>query len=67
MVFHIDRGTQAKSFREQGLRKKFGPKKDEVTEEWKQRERRLHNEELYGMYFSPDIIRVITSRRLILA
>jgi hypothetical protein len=41
-----------------GLRKVFGPKKDEVTEEW----RRLHYEELCALYFSPNIIRVIKSR-----
>jgi hypothetical protein len=35
------------------LRRIFGPKRDEVTGEW----RRLHNEELYAVYFSPDIIR----------
>jgi hypothetical protein len=39
------------------LRKIFGPKRDEVTGEW----RRLHNEELYGMY-TPNI-RVIKSLR----
>jgi hypothetical protein len=42
------------------LRRIFGPKKDEVTGEW----RRLHNKELYGLYSSPNIIRVIKSRRL---
>ena len=36
------------------LRKILGPKRDEVTVEW----RRLHNEELYALY-SPNIIRVI--------
>jgi hypothetical protein len=42
------------------VRKVFGPKKDEVTTgEW-----RVHNEELYGMYFSPDFIWVIKSRRM---
>ena len=38
----------------------FGHKRDEVTGEW----RRLHNKELYAVYASPDIIRVIKSRRL---
>jgi hypothetical protein len=42
------------------LRRIFGPKRDEVTEEW----RRLHNKELYAMYSSPNIIRMIKSRRL---
>ena len=42
------------------LRRTFGPKRDEVTGEW----RRLHNEELYAVYSSPNIIRVIKSRRL---
>jgi hypothetical protein len=42
------------------LRRIFGPKRDEVTGEW----RRLHNKELYAVYSSPDIIRVIKSRRL---
>jgi hypothetical protein len=43
------------------LRGIFGPKRDEVTGEWR---RRLHNKELYALYFSPNIIRVIKSRRL---
>jgi hypothetical protein len=38
----------------------FGPKRDEVTGEW----RRPRNKELYALYFSPNIIRVIKSRRL---
>jgi hypothetical protein len=42
------------------LRKIFGPKRDEVTGEW----RRIHNEKLYALYSSPNIIRVIKSRRL---
>ena len=37
-----------------------GPKRDEVTGEW----RKLHNEELKGLYSSPNIVRVIKSRRL---
>jgi hypothetical protein len=42
------------------LRRIFGPKRDKVTGEW----RRLRNEELNGLYSSPNIIRVIKSRRM---
>jgi hypothetical protein len=42
------------------LRRIFGPKRDEVTVEW----RRLHKEELNDLYSSPTIIRVIKSRRM---
>jgi hypothetical protein len=40
-------------------RRIFGPKMDEVTEEW----RRLHNKELYALYSSPNIIRVIKIKK----
>jgi hypothetical protein len=42
------------------LRRIFEPKREMVTGEW----RRLHNKELYAVYSSPNIIRVIKSRRL---
>jgi hypothetical protein len=42
------------------LRRIFGPKRGEATGEW----RRLHNEELNGLYSSPNIIWVIKSRRM---
>jgi len=42
------------------LRRIFGPRRDEVTGEW----RRLHNEELNDLYTSPNIVRVIKLRRM---
>ena len=42
------------------LRRIFGPRRDEVTGEW----RRLHNEELSDLYSTPNIVRVIKSRRM---
>jgi hypothetical protein len=45
------------------LRRIFGPKRKEVTEE----RRRLLNEEVYALYSSPEVIRVFKSRRVRLA
>jgi hypothetical protein len=45
-------------FENRVLRRIFGPKRDEVTGEW----RRLHKEEFNDLYSSPNIIRVIKSR-----
>jgi len=42
------------------LRKVFGPKRDEVTGEW----RKMHNEELNDMYSLPNIVQVVKSRRM---
>jgi hypothetical protein len=47
-------------FENKVLRRIFGPRRDEVTGEW----RRLHNEELNDWYSSPNIVRVIKSRRM---
>ena len=49
-----------KVFENRLMRKVFGPKRDEVTGEW----RKLHNEELNGLYCSPNIVRVVKSRRM---
>ena len=42
------------------LRRIFGSRRDEVTGEWN----KLHNEELNDLYSSPNIVRVIKSRRM---
>jgi len=42
------------------LRRIFGPRREEVTGEW----RRLHNEELNDLYSSPNIVRMIKLRRM---
>jgi hypothetical protein len=47
-------------FENRVLRRIFGPKRDEVTGGW----RKLHIEELHGLYSSPSIIRVIKARRM---
>jgi hypothetical protein len=47
-------------FENRVLRRIFGPKRDEVTGEW----RKLHNEELHNLYSSPNIIRQIKTRRM---
>jgi hypothetical protein len=47
-------------FENRVLMKIFGPKRDEVTGEW----RKMHNEELRDLYSSPSIIRIIKLRRM---
>jgi hypothetical protein len=47
-------------FEKRVLSRIFGPKRDEVTGEW----RKLHNEEIFHLYSSPNIVRVIKSRRM---
>jgi hypothetical protein len=47
-------------FENRVLRRMFGPKRDEVTGEW----RKLHNEELHNLYPSANVIRMIKLRRM---
>ena len=47
-------------FENKVLRRIFGPRREEVTGDW----RRLHNEEVNVLYSSPNIVRVIKSRRM---
>jgi len=47
-------------FEKRVLRRVFGPKRDEITGEW----RKLHNEELSDLYSLPNIVRVVKSRRM---
>ena len=47
-------------FENRVLRRVFGPKRDEVTGEW----RKLYNEELSDLYSLPNIVRVVKSRRM---
>jgi hypothetical protein len=49
-----------REFENRVLRRIFEPKRDEVTEEWS----KLHNEELNNLYSSPNIVRVIRSRKI---
>jgi len=57
---HCREERRLRVFEKRVLRRVFGPKRDEGTGEW----RKLHNEELNDLYFSPTNIRVIKSRRM---
>ena len=52
--------SRLRVFQNRVLRRIFGPKSDEVTWEW----RKLHNDDLNNLYCSPNIVRVIKSRRM---
>jgi hypothetical protein len=47
-------------FENRVLRRIFGPKREDVARGW----RKLHNEELYNLFVSPDVFGVIKSRRI---
>jgi hypothetical protein len=49
-----------RAFENRVFRRIFGPKRDEVTGGW----RKLNNEELHGLYFSPSIVRVTKAREM---
>jgi hypothetical protein len=49
-----------KVFENRVLRRIFGPKRDEVTGEW----RKLHNKELHDLYSSPSIIKIIKLQKM---
>jgi hypothetical protein len=53
-------GHRLRVFENRVLRRICGPKRDEVMGGW----RKLHNEELHNLYYSPSIIRMIKSRRM---
>jgi hypothetical protein len=60
LVSDIKGGHRLRVFENRVLRRIFGPKRNEVTGDW----RKLHNEELHNLYSSPTIIRMIKSRRM---
>ena len=59
MVVDIAGGKEAEGV-ENMMLKIFRPRRDEVKVEW----RRVHNKELNDLYSSPNIVRVIKSRRM---
>jgi hypothetical protein len=58
LVSDIKGGSRERVFENRVLTRIFGPKRDEVTGDW----RKLHNEELHNLYSSPSIIRMIKTR-----
>jgi hypothetical protein len=60
LVSHVKEKYRLMVFENRVLRRTFGPKSGEVTGIW----RKLHNEELHGLYSSPSIDRMIKARRM---
>jgi hypothetical protein len=58
ILFSLREECRLTVFENRVLRRIFGPKRDEVTGEW----RKLHNEELHNQYCSPNIVRVVKSK-----
>jgi hypothetical protein len=56
----LHKERRLRAFENRVLRRVFGPKRDDVTGEWK----KLHNEELNDLYSLPNIVRVVKSRRM---
>jgi hypothetical protein len=55
VLYQIVICSKGRVFENRVLRRIFGPKRDEVSGEW----RKLHNKELHDLYSSPSIIRII--------
>jgi hypothetical protein len=60
MILWVREEQRLRVFENRVLRRIFGPKRDDVTGGW----RKLHNEELHNLYSSPNIIRMIKSKRM---
>jgi hypothetical protein len=59
-MFCLREERRLRVFENRMCRRMFGPKRDELTGEWRKR----HNEELSDLYCSPNIVRKIKSRRM---